>query len=939
MKSPLVIQNSIMIMRPVIALFSLVAYFNFLDIICASCSGSQSSNSSNTSKWIHSKESPASKNATNQLVELSNEEEFFFEICIPTNTRKNVVTEIDHECEEAYSESKEIIDINDDQIGPSLSSVGKNGTLEYTSSIVVEQEQEGEDKDREQADDEQSIRTLFPRRIGIKNHALNCYASSLISCLYSIPSVHQALFSDFLKSIDEFDKKKNQSLTVALATIFYKMRFAKLTINLETLFAPTVKNVIGWKFKEMECVLEFWMRLSLALPVEIADLFKIEGTGNHFRKLDKVLIKSKDLQSNMILVSPSEDYNTIEKILKNDFVDEDADDYFIEPADQLEYQHVLSDVIDKNASIPSITTFKITNRPKILIFGIKRVYWNAETNSPALNTTPLGFPETLNINEEEYTCVSNIEFDSEREHYFAHNLDLLSDHWYVHDDRQVQRIPDTAAAFSNLSGRFATNSCMVFYVKKSSIDEYMNDLTKIEIPTEVLAKLAPKIKNPVSARSEKLPSKRRRVKEQQQEEHEQDQEHEQEQEVSDEEEVKKKRVRRQKKYPEYVDSQKENFEVEIEEPVKLTKEQRKPKSIESTPSSFKKFSKKQKDTINNSPNEPVSTACESENDIIATPEVAESVAAVTQSIVEKPLAVPETENSKTADTRLTRLYCLFIDNPRITYLEHVLVSLSCNPAIIKVLFEEAKTKSPSDLIFKLSVVILKIISGHSNISIAALSDELKQNHNFTFRDIQGTWMDLARLLPEKISPIPHFKLVKYVKDEPVEMFTEANGDHVKLKPHKIKLYPNNINVNGIFYDSVDSESSDITLRSIFKSEGIVLPIGVNRFHHDPERGVAFDDAPLCINSYDRTINSFIGFDPKRQEIFSVHWNSPNPSKIILFYKNVPREIPIHDELLETIQLTLRHRSELIMFSRPEDQMKDMPTLSDVPRILLNELNS
>lgn len=332
-------------------------------------------------------------------------------------------------------------------------------------------------------EEEESFLSLFPHTVGIRNHAYNCYASALISCLYNIPVVQMALYEEVSRS----DLRKDESVVTALATIFYKMRHGKSFIDLESFFVPAIRKSLGWEFGNIECVLEFWNQISETLP---ESLFQIELQENRFRKSDQVLIKSDIQKSNLILVSPSKNYRNIEEILRDNFADEEAEDFIVEPKEIKDYPHLFGEgaTSEVKISVPSRTTLTIKSCPKVLIFGVKRVRWNATTGTQEFDSTPLGFPEKLLINEEKYTIVGNVEYNEERVHYFAQNHDLWDDQWYIHDDKAVTRIPDTEEAFDDLTMRFIHNSSMVFYVKGSLLEEF-GTKESVEIPSDVITKL------------------------------------------------------------------------------------------------------------------------------------------------------------------------------------------------------------------------------------------------------------------------------------------------------------------------------------------------------------------------------------------------------------------------------------------------------------------
>ena len=56
------------------------------------------------------------------------------------------------------------------------------------------------------------------------------------------------------------------------------------------------------------------------------------------------------------------------------------------------------------------------------------------------------------------------------------------------------------------------------------------------------------------------------------------------------------------------------------------------------------------------------------------------------------------------------------------------------------------------------------------------------------------------------------------------------------------------------------------------------------------------------------------------------------------YKGMPRVVKVSEELAKMIQHGLLRYSELILLAKKDDLKQEMPMLSDVPRVLLDELN-
>lgn len=939
-------------MRSRILFCNLLVYVTLFPLTSASLLSEYFDYDSDTTETSSRKSAKTLENASEPVFDFSRDNETAFEICIPTNNSKTAaVIEIEEELVEEEDKSvksqltrqnsDEVIDINDDDSTDlTVTSANKEEVrrLDSVDSFSVNGTEIPEDQDEQE--EEEVNPPMFPHVVGIRNHALNCYASSLIACLYNIPLVQEALFANVLKNIDEPNTDRYECIATALSTIFYKMRSTKTFVDLETYFVPAVKRTINWDFGGLECALEFWGRFSAALPAEVSDLFKIDGVESHFRKSDNAFIKSENVSSNMIFVSPSKKYKSIEKLLEVDFIDEEAEDFTVFPEDQHLYAHLLDGPIEEKVNVNRRTTFRITNKPKVLIFGVKRVYWDASTNSSGLNTTILEFPENLKLNDEEYTCVGNVEYDSIRGHYFAQNLDLLNDQWYIHDDKKVEKIPDTTEAFADLSERFYTNSCLVFYIKTSLIDEYIENESKLAVPLPVIAKL--------TSRGRKSFFKRKR-----------DVDPDNVIEIPIAPEAPQKITRRRLQNKQKIDANESVESVDVNETEIIVKAQQEVPVVQDKikkvrgpykknvirkkpPAQAKESTELQALDLTTSDNDKLIEATD-----IQTSEPSTAPEKPSKKFKSSTLIIKETDDGlkyfrsslgDVVDFRLGQNACMFIDQEHNVYLEHILVAISQNQTVVKILFEEVKTKSPSDFIFRFTLVILKILLGHGDVATAALTKELIEVYNFDFKDVRSTWTQLSQLLPEKISPIPSFKLIKYRNDEPVEIFEESQSDYITLRPYFCKPYPHGLNLNGVFTDIIDVEGPELFRRNIFKSDGVILPLKVSRIRNDLSGGATYDDSPIYIDTYDRTVYSYIGYDPSRKETFSVHWNAAAPTQVILFYKGMPRVVKISEELAKMIQHGLLRYSELILLARKDDLKQEMPMLSDVPRVLLDELN-
>ena len=781
--------------------------------------------------------------------------------------------------------------------------------MENTNNAETFQNEKQEiqnNSDSVDVDDEET--SLFPHKVGIRNHALNCYASALISCLYNIPVVQMAVFDEVSRS----NLRKEESVTAALATIFYKMRFGKSFIDLEPFFMPTVKKTLGWEFGGLECVLEFWNQLSTALP---ESLFQIELQENRFRKDDNVLIKSVSQKTNLILVSPSEKYRNIEEFLENNFVDEDAEDFIIEAKDKHEYPQLFKEdsdaFLEDKVRITSKTSLTILNCPKVLIFGIKRVRWNPQTGSSEFHSTHLGFPEKLTINGEEYMIVGNVEYDSKKVHYFAQNHDLLDDQWYTHDDKIVSRIPDTEEAFDDLTSRFIHNSSMVFYVKSSLLDEFQ-DRDSVEIPNDVITKL--------TSRNRSATLKRKNI-----------------------EEINKEIV------AEIVEEVSVNEASKAQEEAEAQEEEKVVKTVKKVRGPYKKRPKTQVNidinpSITKNQKEVQNSAVKTEENITQT-----SMESATNNKVQKQKKMRLTYDldgtnffrssfGPVADFRLGSKPFLFSKDDRNTVLEPILMAFAFHPKAVIKLFESARTKSPNDFEFKFALTVLRILIGHMAVNTKELTRDLIENYQIDFSDFATVWRRVSQLLSQEISPSPDLKIVSYKDDEPMTIENIPNCDCYSLKPFKNLKCPRQLKFTGAAYDLIEDRNENLVRRNILKSDGVILSIPVTRLVRDLTTNTTnYDSNPIQINNGPYLVYGFIGIDPDTRGKFAVFSDLQGQERFLIYTAGLPIYKQKSPELADKIVNCMTRQSVLFFLTKAEDFNLEMPKLSDVPSILLDEM--
>ena len=190
---------------------------------------------------------------------------------------------------------------------------------------------------------------------------------------------------------------------------------------------------------------------------------------------------------------------------------------------------------------------------------------------------------------------------------------------------------------------------------------------------------------------------------------------------------------------------------------------------------------------------------------------------------------------------------MFNDQEHNVYLEHILVALSQSQTVVKILFWRSQNQVTKRFHFQVHFGYFENFVGTRRCFYGRThKKELVEVYNFDFKDVRSTWTQLSQLLPEKISPVPSFKLIKYRNDEPVEIFEESQSDYITLRPYFCKPYPHRLNLNGVFTDIIDVEGPELFRRNIFKSDGVILPIKVSRIRNNPDGGLLTMKVPFTL---------------------------------------------------------------------------------------------
>lgn len=310
--------------------------------------------------------------------------------------------------------------------------------------------------------------TVYPHRVGIKNHNNNCYMNAIFSCLYSIPFFHSTVY----KVIRELPVIPNRadSVLVALADIFVRMRMNKSAVGISSTMFPAIRNEMDWTVGGIHCALDFWLRFIEKMPQEFQEISRVQLKQNYFRKSDHVLIKSIDQIASYIDIPTPKSPLVFSQFVANKFLDVETEDFIIEVEDQREYSHILTGPITEKVNIPMYNTLTIENTPNVLIFNVKRQGWNPASGNPLLNTVPIIF-DNISIRGEVYWSLCAVLYNGETAHYYAVVNDSLTREYFIHNDAKITRIDvnsDEGQSRAHLSELFSQNSTMVFYVKASA---------------------------------------------------------------------------------------------------------------------------------------------------------------------------------------------------------------------------------------------------------------------------------------------------------------------------------------------------------------------------------------------------------------------------------------------------------------------------------------
>jgi hypothetical protein len=753
-----------------------------------------------------------------------------------------------------------------------------------------------EDLESEMAESE----PLFSHNAGLRNHNLNCYASSLLSCLYSIPLVQRAFYRELEVLPADEPLKKDESIIAAVSTVFYKMRHLNSMISLDSYFAAALSKSIGWTFGEIECVLEFWTMLGGVFPEGISGLFRIRSQENHYRTVDNVLIKSVPQESNLIFAYPQQ-YNSIDELIAANFLDHTNKEYIIDPADQYEYLHLLSEPISEKLAISSHTTCTILDLPDVLCFGVQRIKWNNQSGDPECNFSRFKFSPSIEINSEEYTLFGNIIYDSKRVHYFAHVFDPISREWYQHDDHKVSRIPKTESAIKSRKNNLYHRSTMVFYVKTALLGDFKIP-SNWDVPEQVATKLAARH---IATKSTTQASLRKRNR--------------------SEEKAEKSSPsipREAEKCKPLAITANQGQEAESDDAIHLKKKPR------------KRLEPKTKG---------VSTSINPDN-IMVKPQVSKTKPIST---ISKPKPSLATQHAPIPRKR--NIFELFKPNfilgnesysfdpqNRSLAVETILAVLSRNSRVVTSLlvFAALPDVDTTSVQFQIILVILEMLTGTQNIKTEELYRQLSSEYGLNLRtsNVAKLFKTISALLPQEIAPLPTVKVMTYDQDEPIEILEIEKCDFATIKPSELTPAATHLHIPGVMFDK-NIEETKLINRRVFKTTGLLLAVEVKRFISE---GV-FDPSPINYYSSDYDFFGYLGINPETRNPFGALLDHNNLKRVHIISKGLLRSIHVSPDSIQCVKTGLSFQSTLLLFTPKHQKPIPMPKFSSIPRKLLDEL--
>jgi len=802
--------------------------------------------------------------------------------------------------------------------GEDLESCSATSASRCSSTEPQQQESSSELPDFSSGDEDEtgsvvtddSRMPLLRHNAGLVNHALNCYASSLLVGLYSIPVIQRSFYREVERASIIEVPRKDESITAAISTVFYKMSTLNSPIELRTFFAAALQETTGWQFGNIECVLEFWTLLSNVLPESITRNFQVRSQENHFRQAEEnqyrpsedLLIKSVSQVSNLIYAYPQQ-YASVVDLIEASFLDQNVKEYIIEPVSQHEYPQIISEPISEKLVIPSYTTCTILELPNVLFFGVPRLNWNTRSGNPICNFARLEFTPTITINSEEYTLFGNIIYDPKRVHYYAHVYDALSEEWYQHDDRKVTRLSKGSRTKKFREYLLNHLSTMVFYVKSSLIEDFKipeNWIVSEAIAAQLSSRYVPKKTTAVNdaTKSSYKPSKDT---------------------PSDKStDTTKKRSRK-------------NVEIETEEPGSELVDDSKDHQLKQVKESSDIHANK-KSKITTSKTKIITK--KPENSLLPLIVVRAKDPAPEKEASSQPKNVASRYDPNMV---LGTANYSFDENDRNTLLELVLMVLSRHSGSVRILFCHVSRADVdvSSTLFQFVLVILQMLLGEQNIKTGHLLVLFAKNHNLDFKhsNVKMALREISdAILPSQIIPSPNVKLILYDQDEPVEITNLKNCDYATIRPSEIIPCRKHLSIPGVIFDKIDEKTQFIRSR-IFKTDGLMMCVQLTRI--DPDG--SFDESPIKFLSSDYRIYGFIAYNSAKSKTYASFRDCNDPSQNFILTNGAHRHIPLTETSLKALEIGLMTQSVLLFFVPKSVTLLQLPIYSQVPRKLIGEL--
>lgn len=298
---------------------------------------------------------------------------------------------------------------------------------------------------------------------GLRNHNNICYMSSFISASFHLSRFREAIYAC----------EPSAASHVMLAQVFAKLQNATRAVSTELCLMPAINKDLTWDFGEFECNMEFGSRILDILPASVKSLYNLTIQSNYYLKDNHQLLKTKIATETHVIVPPK--YASLSEAIASRFPDHEAEDYIIERKDFHEYAGIIDDFEGEKKSFGIYNETTITNRPEMMVFGIRRRQLNNFDYSPMELDFELVLPGLEDGNKSvKYLLKSFCVHWPSPAHYISYVRDFSRGNsegdWYLYNDSNASAIRKFTD-YERLRSHADTGATLAFYVRADSISD------------------------------------------------------------------------------------------------------------------------------------------------------------------------------------------------------------------------------------------------------------------------------------------------------------------------------------------------------------------------------------------------------------------------------------------------------------------------------------